>query len=38
MDAHFSVVALMKLRLNSAWLALIGAVIGLMTRVFHHIL
>jgi chromate transporter len=33
-----SVVALMRLRLNSAWLVLIGAVIGLMTHTLHHIL
>jgi chromate transporter len=32
-----SVVALMRLRLNSVWLVLIGAVVGLMTHVLHHI-
>ena len=30
-----SVVALMRLRLNSAWLVLIGAVFGLMSKVLH---
>ena len=34
--AVVSVVALLRLRLNSAWLMLIGAVVGLMTRAVHH--
>src|SRR6266849_5939986 len=34
--AVLSVVALLRLRLNSAWLVLVGAVVGLMTRVVHH--
>jgi chromate transporter len=32
-----SVVALMRLRLNSVWLVIIGAVVGLITRALHHI-
>ena len=32
-----SVVALMRLRLNSVWLVLIGAVVGLITHALHHI-
>jgi chromate transporter len=34
--AVVSMVALLRLRLNSAWLVLIGAVVGLMTRAAHH--
>jgi chromate transporter len=34
--AVVSVVALLRLRLNSAWLVLVGAVVGLMTRAVHH--
>jgi chromate transporter len=30
-----SLIALLQLRLNSGWLVLIGAIIGLMTRTFH---
>lgn len=33
--AFVSVIALLRLRLNSAWLVLIGAVVGLMTRAVH---
>jgi len=36
--AVVSVVALLRLRLNSAWLVLVGAVVGLMTRAVHHTL
>jgi chromate transporter len=36
--AVVSVVALMRLRLNSVWLVLIGAVVGLTTHALHHIL
>ena len=32
-----SVVALMRLRLNSVWLLLIGAVVGLITPALGHI-
>ena len=32
-----SVMALIRLRLNSAWLVLIGAVVGLVTHALHHI-
>jgi predicted MFS family arabinose efflux permease len=32
-----SVVALMRLRLNSVWLLLIGAVVGLITPALDHI-
>ena len=34
--ALVSAIALLRLRWNSAWLVLIGAVAGLVTRGFHH--
>jgi chromate transporter len=34
--AAVSVVALLRLRLNSAWLALVGAVAGLLSRAVHY--
>ncbi len=30
-----SLIALLQFRLNSGWLVLIGAIIGLMTSTFH---